>query len=76
MTWAAVAGLVRGQLRLQTWRSSVPYATDRQLQHYWRDGAGWHEGRRHRPRPDPLLSGGLAMCQAPGCTQLASTPVL
>ena len=38
----AVAGLVEGSFGFNL--EVVVLRTDRQLQHYWRDGAGWHEG--------------------------------
>lgn len=39
---AAVAGLVEGSFGFNL--EMIALRTDRQLQHYWRDGAGWHEG--------------------------------
>ncbi|MFI8235591.1 C1 family peptidase [Streptomyces sp. NPDC085900] len=39
---AAVTGLVEGSFGFNL--EIVVLRTDRQLQHYWRDGAGWHEG--------------------------------
>lgn len=38
----AVAGLVQGSFGFNL--EAVVLRTDRQLQHYWRDGGGWHEG--------------------------------
>jgi hypothetical protein len=38
----AVAGLVEGSFGFNL--EVVLLRTDRQLQHYWRDGSGWHEG--------------------------------
>jgi C1A family cysteine protease len=38
----AVAGLVEGSFGFNL--EVIILRTDRQLQHYWRDGAGWHEG--------------------------------
>jgi hypothetical protein len=39
---AAVAGLLEGSFGFNL--EVIALRTDRQLQHYWRDGAGWHEG--------------------------------
>ncbi|QKV95169.1 peptidase C1A [Streptomyces sp. NA02950] len=39
---AAVTGLVEGSFGFNL--EIVVLRTDRRLQHYWRDGAGWHEG--------------------------------
>jgi hypothetical protein len=39
---AAVAGLCEGSWGMNL--EVIVLRTDRQLQHYWRDGAGWHEG--------------------------------
>jgi Papain family cysteine protease len=38
----AVAGLVEGSFGFNL--EVIVLRTDQQLQHYWRDGAGWHEG--------------------------------
>jgi hypothetical protein len=38
----AVAGLVEGSFGFNL--EAIVLRWDRQLQHYWRDGAGWHEG--------------------------------
>jgi hypothetical protein len=38
----AVVGLVEGSFGFNL--ELVVLRTDQQLQHYWRDGAGWHEG--------------------------------
>jgi hypothetical protein len=38
----AVAGLVQGSFGFDL--EVIVLRTDKQLQHYWRDGAGWHEG--------------------------------
>jgi C1A family cysteine protease len=38
----AVAGLLEGSYGFNL--EVIVLRTDRQLQHYWRDGAGWHEG--------------------------------
>jgi hypothetical protein len=39
---AAVAGLIESSFGFNL--EIVVLRTDRRLQHYWRDGAGWHEG--------------------------------
>jgi hypothetical protein len=39
---AAVAGLCEGSWGMNL--EVIVLRTDNQLQHYWRDGAGWHEG--------------------------------
>jgi hypothetical protein len=39
---AAVAGVCEGSWGMNL--EVIVLRTDRQLQHYWRDGAGWHEG--------------------------------
>jgi hypothetical protein len=39
---AAVAGLLEGSFGFNLEVIVLRY--DRKLQHYWRDGAGWHEG--------------------------------
>jgi len=39
---AAVAGLVEGSFGFNL--EVIVLRTDHMLQHYWRDGAGWHEG--------------------------------
>jgi hypothetical protein len=38
----AVAGLCEGSFGMNL--ELIVLRTDRQLQHYWRDGGGWHEG--------------------------------
>ncbi|MEU3311309.1 C1 family peptidase [Streptomyces sp. NPDC006687] len=39
---AAVTGMLQGSFGFRL--EAVVLRTDRLLQHYWRDGAGWHEG--------------------------------
>ncbi|MFJ7258660.1 C1 family peptidase [Streptomyces globosus] len=39
----AVTGMLQGSFGFNL--EAVVLRTDRLLQHYWRDGAGWHEGR-------------------------------
>lgn len=39
---ASVTGMLQGSFGFNL--EVIVLRTDRRLQHYWRDGAGWHEG--------------------------------